>query len=328
MPKPNYHPTHPTPFLRYHSGNAVLVHTVRKVKVPAKDQSRQSKATGSRADADKAVDDANDAVQGGVDQAEDAAQEGLDQLAEGMSRKHLFGRAVSGSKMLLAVLRGIFSSKCEPSQVCHGASCAITICKSLTRLTSKTSYLHTVLFSASGHLHSLLGSGQDVNTCHVGISDAADQAQENADQFERDAQGVVDDIEEVFDDAADQAAEQLSNAADQVQSAAQGAADYAANFANSLQSELAICCHALQQIFLLPETAALQLAGFHSVRQHHHYMSGSDVGLTRGWQLLADPLRAVDVGGPCHAACGCCYVLLGSCITDFMISWCSSQSKW
>ncbi|KAL3138877.1 hypothetical protein ABBQ32_005704 [Trebouxia sp. C0010 RCD-2024] len=58
---------------------------VRKVKVPAKDQSRQSKATGSRADADKAVDDANDAVQGGVDQAEDAAQEGLDQLAEGIS---------------------------------------------------------------------------------------------------------------------------------------------------------------------------------------------------------------------------------------------------
>ncbi|KAL3130849.1 hypothetical protein ABBQ38_000181 [Trebouxia sp. C0009 RCD-2024] len=123
---------------------------VRKVKVPAKDQSRRSKDTESRADADKAVDDANDAVQDGVDQAEDAAQEGLDQLAEG-------------------------------------------------------------------------------------ISDAADQAQENADQFERDAQGVVDDIEEVFDDAADQAAEQLNNAADQVQSAAQGAADIAANFANSLQ---------------------------------------------------------------------------------------------
>ena len=80
----------------------------------------------------------------------------------------------------------------------------------------------------------------DINSCYAGISDAADQAQENADQFERDAQGVVDDIEEVFDDAADR-----------VQSAAQGAADIAANFANSLQSGLLTRCHVLQQSFVL-----------------------------------------------------------------------------
>lgn len=80
------------------------------------------------------------------------------------------------------------------------------------------------------------------NTWRAGISDAADQAQENADKFERDAQGVVGDIEEVFDNAADQAAEKLSSVQEQVQSAAQGAVDTASNFADSLQSELLPYC--------------------------------------------------------------------------------------
>ena len=70
------------------------MHTVRKVKVPAKDQSRRS-GTESRANGDKALDDAADAVQDGVDQAEDAAQEGLDQLAEGKPRKHPFSQAAA-----------------------------------------------------------------------------------------------------------------------------------------------------------------------------------------------------------------------------------------
>ena len=89
---------------------------------------------------------------------------------------------------------------------------------------------------------------QHHNTWRAGISDAADQAQKNADNFERDAQGVVDDIEEVFDNAADQAAEQLSNVSEQVQSAAQGAIDTASNFADSLQSEILPCCPMLCSI--------------------------------------------------------------------------------
>lgn len=148
--------------------------------------------------------------------------------------------------------------------------------------------------------------GQDVKTCHAGISDAADQAQENADQFERDAQGVVDDIEEVFDDAADQAAEQLNNAADQVQSAAQGAADIAANFANSLQSELAIRCHELQHMVVFSESAVLQVSGFYSILSICQcHVSGSDVA-QHGPGTACRPFQ----GCRCGRTMPCCLQLL------------------
>ena len=94
------------------------MHTVRKVKVPAKDQSRRSKDTESRADADKAVDDAADAVQDGVDQAEDFAQEGLDQLAEGRHESSPSGTLEGGCNMrtngVACPLR-----KCNFSNVSH-----------------------------------------------------------------------------------------------------------------------------------------------------------------------------------------------------------------
>lgn len=64
------------------------------MKVPAKEQSRRTKDTDNRADAEQAVDDTAEAVEGGVDQAADAAQEGLDQLAEGKLAKH-FRQATS-----------------------------------------------------------------------------------------------------------------------------------------------------------------------------------------------------------------------------------------
>ena len=72
--------------------------------------------------------------------------------------------------------------------------------------------------------------------CCAGISQAADQVQEGADELAQDAQEVVDDLEETFESAADAAAQQLATTADQFQSAAQGAADSASNFVDSLQS--------------------------------------------------------------------------------------------
>jgi len=93
--------------------------------------------------------------------------------------------------------------------------------------------------------------------CFAGISQAADQVQEGADELAQDAQEVVDDLEETFESAADAAAQQLATTADQFQSAAQGAADSASNFVDSLQSRQLLNQSTLKAAALIPESNTL-----------------------------------------------------------------------
>lgn len=91
----------------------------------------------------------------------------------------------------------------------------------------------------------------------AGISQAADQVQEGADELAQDAQEVVDDLEETFESAADAAAQQLATTADQFQSAAQGAADSASNFVDSLQSRQLLSQSTLKAAALIPDSNTL-----------------------------------------------------------------------
>ena len=103
--------------------------------------------------------------------------------------------------------------------------------------------------------------------CCAGISQAADQVQEGADELAQDAQEVVDDLEETFESAADAAAQQLATTADQFQSAAQGAADSASNFVDSLQSRQLLNKSTLTAAAFIDSNTTVCLALVHDLPQ-------------------------------------------------------------